>query len=551
MNLKKSIVFLTLIVLFTTKALLFCVTADYVIVGVGTSGAVLAKRLSDDKKTSVVALHNGENLTQDPLIKFSKNAIFTVFSALLGEIDPAINFLYFSGLTIPQTFADNRDMLWVMANPEGGASSINAGAWARGTNELYFQWEAIAGKEWSVNRILSIYKQLENYNGKTTNPKFRGYCGPINVRQDPHASKVSRTFTKAMIQATTLPYVLDYNDPETPIGVSSRFQYTQNGPDGSLRVSSATAFLNRDVVTLKGYGKDGRKLRIHFNSMALRTLWSGNTAIGVEYLHNGEVKQVFARKGVIVCAGLYSSPFLMHSGVGPAAVLQPLNIPVIFNNPNVGQGLVDQAQLPLLFTSSPEDYIKHSAGIFNQISWLPAPGGNIKIRQFRLAFTNPIPGLTLGVFDLCQPLSRGSVTINSADPTAPPVIDFGFLSNPSDLALYQSGLQVYIKALSESLQAIDPLYQLISPNPNILNDINAVTAFIKSQIRSNQSFQSHCRMAPFNQGGVVDSRGRVYGVQNLYVADDSIVPLCMDGATMASAYLIGANIARMIIENSQ
>lgn len=529
--------------------LLYCVTADYVIVGVGTAGAVLAKKLSDDKKTSVVALHNGENLTQDPLIKFSDNAGITVLSALLGELDPSINFLYLSGLTTPQQFADNRDLLWVMATPEGGASSINAGAWARGTKELFSQWEAIAGPEWSVHRILKLYKELENYKGWTTDSKARGYHGRINVRQDPYPSKVSKVFTQAMIEATHLPYVLDYNDPKTPIGISSRFQFTQKGPDGALRVSSATAFLDKHVITPEGFGRHGRKLRVLFDSMVLKVLWEGNTAIGVEYLHKGEIRQVFAKKGVIVCAGLYSSSLLMHSGVGPASLLQSLNIPVIFNNPNVGKGLVDQPQVPLLFTSNPIDFQKHPAGIFSQISWLPAPGGAPNVRQLRLAFANPVPGLTLGLFDLIQPLSRGAITINSSDPTVPPVIDLGFLSNPSDLAVYQSGFQVYIKALNQALQTINPFYKLIFPDPAILNDINATTAFIQSQIRSNQSFQSHCRMAPFDQGGVVDSKGRVYGVQNLFVADDSIVPLCMDGATMASAYLIAANIANMILES--
>lgn len=114
-------------------------SADYVIVGVGTSGPVVAKMLTDDKETSVIALHNGENLSKDPVIKFSENAVLTVLDFVIGPP------FYENGLTVPQIGADNREVLWAFALPAGGASSINAGAYCRGTKELYSHWEAIAG----------------------------------------------------------------------------------------------------------------------------------------------------------------------------------------------------------------------------------------------------------------------------------------------------------------------------------------------------------------------------------------------------------------------
>lgn len=514
--------------------------ADYVIVGVGTAGAVLAKKLSDDKKTSVIALHSGENLTDDPLIALSANSPITVFSALFD------NPLYEAGETIRQVLADNRELRWVIALPEGGASSINAGAWVRGTDQLYSQWEAIAGPEWSVSRILSTFKKLENYNGQTTNSAVRGHHGPIDVRQVPNPSICSQKFTQAEIAATGFPFVLDYNDPNTPIGVSSQLQYTQNGPHGEFRVSSATAFLNEKVMTPEGIGVNGRKLRVLFDSKGLRAIWKGNKAIGVEFLRNGKNEKVYARKGVIVCAGLNSSPFLMHSGVGPRALLEGLEIPVIFDNPNVGQGLVDQPGILTFFTANPNDTSSEFMGIFNQIAFLPAPGGDPTRREVRMAMTNLIPGFAQMIVDLVQSTSRGSVTIKSPDPLDPPVIDLGFLSD-ADLTLYQEAFQVYVKATNTQLQSIDPQYELIFPDPAIIDDITLLTEFIKENVMSNQSFQSHCRMAPQDQGGVVDSTGHVYGVENLIVADDSVVPIEMDGATMASAYLIAANIARMLL----
>ena len=565
--------------------------ADYIIVGVGTAGAVLAKELSDDKNSSVIALHSGKNLNEDPDIKFTRNVLFTVFSALLGSSK------YQTGLSVPQPAANDRELFWALALPEGGASAINAGAWCRGTNQLFAQWEAIAGPEWSVSQILDVYKSLEKYNGMTTDPSARGFNGPLNIRQNDAPTPLAIKFTQAVAAGTGVPIVLDYNDPNTPIGASSQLQYTQKGFNGELRVSSATAFLNANVVTPSGEGVDGRKLRVKFKSTALRTIWKKNKAIGVEYFQDGKIKKVYAKKGVIVCGGLKSSFFLMHSGIGPKEELESLGIKVKFNNPNVGQALADQPHVILAYETNPADtpisggnkcnfetlpgnisvkslersYIFSipnlpkisdqqrllssilcdgfefpGNSIFAQISWLPAPGEDPTIRKLRLATVNPIPGLMVAIFDLVQPQSRGKITIDSFDPFAPPVIDVGAFTNQEDLNLYIQGFQTYIKNINTALAAIDPNYRLIFPNPAIIDDIELLTEFIKEEVGPNQHWQSHCRMAPFEQGGVVDSHGRVYGVQNLFVADNSIVPVGMDGSPMASAYLIAANIARLL-----
>lgn len=564
--------------------------ADYIVIGVGTAGATISKLLSDDHHNSVIALHNGKNLTQDPDIKLTRNVVFTVTSALFGSS------FFQTGFSIPQPPADNRELFWAMGLPEGGASSINAGAWARGTNQVYSQWEAIAGPEWSTTKIQDIYKSLENYHGTTPDPSARGFNGPLDIRQIPSPTAFAVKFTQAVSTATGTPIVVDYNDPNTPIGASYQMQYTQNGPNGKYRVSSATAFLNESVVTPGGKGVNGRKLKVKFKSTALRTIWKGNKAVGVEYFHNGKIKKAYAKKGVIVCGGLYSSAFLMHSGVGPKEVLKPLGIHVKYDNPNVGNALADQTLLIGAFVTNPADtpitgdscgnlpgsisfntldpsILFNIPGIpnsneqeqlvdvllcngtefpgnsaFSQISWLPAPGGDPTVRRTRVTTINPIPGLAFTLLDLVQPLSRGRITINSFNPFDPPVIDNGIFSNPDDLALYVQFFQIYLKNINNTIHAMDPKYELIFPDPAILDDPDLVADFIKEFVASNQCWQSHCRMAPLNQGGVVDSFGRVYGVKNLYVADDSIVPVGMDGTPMATAYLIAANIARLLLQ---
>ena len=519
-------------------------TADYIVIGVGTAGGVVTEMLTADKKTSVIALHNGKNLTDDPLIKFSRFSGFTALAGVLG-FPPFAQ----SGETTPQQDAEFRRLIWALSLPEGGGSAINAGAYCRETNEVNRKWQAIAGPEWSPKRITQLYKELETYHGKTTNPKARGSKGPIDIRQVVHPGQVSKKFTEAIIAATGVPFVLDYNDPKTPIGASSQLQYTQSGPKGDLRVSSATAFLDESVVTPDGHGVNGRKLRIFFQAPALKTLWRGKTARGVEFLYKGKRRKAFAKKGVVVCAGLKSSTFLMHSGIGPKPLLESLNIPVIFDNNNVGKNLLNQFILPLIFSSNPRDtkkLIGEENGIFAQISWLPDPTGDTKSRALRLSTVNPIPGITLGFFDILQPKSRGEIVINSNDPLADPVINLGTLTNPDDLELYKRGMKTYIKQINAAFQTIDPTYKLIFPTDAIIDNDAELTTYIKTLLASAQHYQGHCRMAPLSQGGVVNSFGRVHGVKGLFVADNSIFPETMDGSPMATGFLAAANITPMI-----
>lgn len=565
---------------------------DYIVVGGGTAGATIAKMLSDNKNNSVIVLHNGKNLSQNPDIKYTKNAIFTVISSLFG---PPISQ---TGKTIPQPNVDDNELTWVMGLPEGGTSAINAGAWARGTDQVYSQWESFGGPEWSTPIIENLYKSLENYVGITPDPSTRGVGGPLNIRQVPIPTPFSIKFTQAISIATGVPIVIDYNDPNTPIGASTQLQYTQSGANGEFRLSSANAFLNDMVVTPKGKGVNGRKLTVKLKSTALRTIWNGNKASGVEYFQNGKIKKAYANKGVIVCAGLFSSAFLMHSGVGPKEVLEPLGICVKYNNPNVGKVLADQDLLIIAWTTNPadtpispgnpyksaQDYPKRISNnpfnpllfstlsranqsqvintlfcndfafpensIFAQIAWLPEPGSpsGTDVRKVRFTSVNPFPGLAFTLVDLVQPLSRGSITLNSINPFDPPVIDSGMFTNSNDLDLYVNTFQTYVKQLNATLKLMDNKYELLFPTPEIIDDTTLLKTFIKNTVMSNQCWQGHCRMAPLSQGGVVNGLGSVYGVENLFVADDSIVPVPMDGTPMASAYLIAANIARMLLK---
>lgn len=551
---------------------------NYIVIGAGTAGAVVANRLSN--RSSVIVIHNGKNELQNPLIAMSVNAFVTVPSGVVGAP------FFQNGLSVPQPNLNNRQLLWMEAVPLGGGSAVNGGAYCRGTDQDYSQWLSVAGPLWSVSRINQVFVSLEKYHGQTTNTSAHGYSGPVSIYQIPNPTMVAKVFNQAIINGTGIPSVLDYNDPNTPIGSSAQMQFTQFGVNGKFRESSASAFLNSDVIDSDGNGVNGRPLKIKFESTATRILFKGQKAVGVEYYHRGKLKRVFADKGIIISAGLKSSALLLHSGIGPRSLLNRLHIPVVFDNPNVGQNLIDDSFLILGFTSNPNDtpisngspvilplstvlaeivqssthrqllkslnipsrltQFSDDNGIFKQIAFLPDPAGPSNIRQFLISAINPIPGVTLALFYLVQPSSRGYVSINSRNPLAPPVINYGMLS-ASDLDLYIRGFQTYIPAINAALQAIDPQYQLFFPDPAIIADTAQLTEFITESVTNSMHFQGHCRMAPLSQGGVVNPHAQVYGVRHLYVADNSIVPFPMDGTPMATGYLIGENVSRILL----
>ena len=285
---------------------------DYVIIGAGTAGSVLARKLSDDPTANVVALHNGSNLNQNSLITSSVNSIIAVLYGVEGAP------YYATGTSTAQPGAGNRNFSWIYALPFGGASALNAAGYARGTTQVYSQWESLNGPNWSTTRILNTFRELENYSGLTITPDARGSNGLLPVWQVPTVTQMASSVFLPAFQAAFpgMPNVVDYNDPSVSNCIDPRAQYTQMGAGGESRASSAIAFLNNTVIDNNGIGVNGRQLRVIFNATADKVIWAGNKAVGVSYYENGVLKNIYATKGIIVTAGIKSSAFLMRSGVG-------------------------------------------------------------------------------------------------------------------------------------------------------------------------------------------------------------------------------------------
>lgn len=515
---------------------------DYIIVGTGPAGAVLARKLTDDKKTSVLVLEAGDNNSGEQPIR---DSLFAPPFILTDDFFPQY---FWQGKGIPQKNVKGRTFEWTGGRTLGGGSSINNNQYVRPSQANMKQWENLLGAMWSPERETSQLSKMENYNGITNNPNARGYNGLLDIRHTPaHPTDMTNKLVLAMKKATGLKEILDYNDPNTPIGPFTRWQLYQT-PYGS-RESSDTAFLSKDVMTANGQGVNGRKLLVSYHSTVQRVIFDNNKrAIGVEFIKNGKCYCAYVHKKVIVSAGINSPQLLMLSGIGHTEELHKAGIPVIHHNPNVGRNMTTHPVTTATFTTNPNDkalpaddpFALYTGGAFLPD---PSPEANPNRRGVQLIGQITPEGKLNVVIILLEPQSRGTVKIQNSDPLKIVLANPGFLQNQADLESLKNIYKVYIKQIAMELSKIDSKYQLASPTLETINDDSKLEAFIKENIGPTHHIQGTLRMGPNESEGVVNAAGEVYGVKNLIVADDSIAPFVSDGNTSAPAFFIGANIA--------
>jgi len=518
---------------------------DYIVVGTGPAGAVMAKTLTDDFKTSVLIMEAGDNNDRDVPIRDSR------FAPELEE-----NFFpeyFWQGEGVPQDDVDDRSFEWTTGRLSGGGSSINGEQYVRPTPAVLKEWERLLGPIWSPYRAIESFKELERFFGEAYQPKFHGFRGRLSIRQAPaNPPIVTRKLATAFSEATGVRQIEDYNNPLTPIGAFTRWQLFQK-PTGE-RESSSTAFLSPDIVGPDGLGRHGRKLKVLYRSTALKILFEGRTAVGVEILKEGKKIRAFARKKVIVSAGINSPQLLMLSGIGPADNLQESGIPVVFHNPNVGRFLTNHTLNSAIFSMNQRD----AAGVrsdpfalYTGGAFLPNPLGSDENRRGVQLIGSVSEGNLVIAIIFLQPKSRGTIRIQNNDPLKIVLADENFLNDDYDLEAVKAIFRNYIKPIALKLSDIDPSYQLMAPTIETIDDNEALEAYIKENFGHNHHQQSSLRMAPLQEGGVVDASGNVHGVQNLIVADAQIIPFTVDGNTSAAAFLIGYTIAKQLIEEDQ
>ncbi len=528
---------------------------DYIVIGAGSAGCAIAGRLSEAPQARVLLLEAGGG----------DRRLFVRMPIGYGKsfYDPAVNWRYRAE---PDAGIAGQAAYWPRGKVIGGSSSINAMVYARGLPADYDDWRDAGNPGWGWNDVEPVFRSFErrvHADGRVEGD------GPLTVSyRDREYHPVKRYFLEAA-REIGLPSTGDMNGPQAE-GVTA---YAINTRDG-FRCSAADAFLRPALRR--------PNLRVLSNALATRILFDGKRAVGVEYRHGGDLQRAAARAEVIVAAGAVNTPQLLQlSGLGPGEVLTRAGVPVLVENPNVGGHLQDHlgisyffraseptlnqwlgtwtgrarsAALYALFRSGPLSLSVNQMGglvrsspaaarpdvqlYFSPASYsLPTPG------KRELLKPDAFPGFLFG-FNPCRPRSTGRIDIVSPDPNASPAIRPNSLSHPGDVDDV-----IACARLAQRLRNTSAMRALIA-EPLGFDPGAADDAALLEDFRRRCGTVYHpcgtCRMAPHGQGGVVDDRLRVYGVEGLRIADASIFPNVTSANTNAPAIMVGRRAADLI-----
>ncbi|MER8955956.1 GMC family oxidoreductase N-terminal domain-containing protein [Mesorhizobium sp. M0833] len=536
-------------------------TYDFIIVGSGSAGSVLAERLSASGRFSVLVLEAGG----------SDRRFYVQMPLGYGKtfFDPAVNWNYKA--EPDPGLAGNVDH-WPRGKLLGGSSSINAMVWIRGAREDFDAWAAAGNPGWGFDDLLPAFKALED--NQAGADQWRGVGGPLHVTD---CSTSVHPLTKRYLAAANqagLPLNPDFNGASQE-GVGVYQITTRNG----RRMSAARAFL-RPAMKRKN-------VRVEINALATKILFEGKRAIGVEYLQNGATKTARAGREIILSGGSVNSPQLLQlSGIGPSALLGALGIPVVHANENVGANLQDHVGVNYTFKgrqptlnqilrpwwgkllvgmqyvflrSGPLSLSMNNAGGFFRTD--PAatrPNMQLYFQAFSTVIPksgerpiltpDPWPGFSIGLSN-CRPSSRGEIMIRSANPRDYPKIVANAFSTEADVAEMLAAVK-FVRKIASMPAMAEIIEEEVLPGPSITSDADLIQDFRK---RSGTVYHpvSTCRMGPDAARAVVDPRLKVHGIQALRVIDASIFPDNITGNTNAAAIMTGWKGAELVLEDQK
>ncbi|MEH2456603.1 GMC family oxidoreductase [Nostoc sp.] len=508
---------------------------DYIVIGAGSAGCVVANRMTQDSETTVLLLEAGNPDTK-PEIQIPLES-----PNLPGS---ELDWGYFSE---PEPYLNNRKIFCPRGKVLGGSSSINSMIYIRGNHHDYDHWQSLGNPGWSFQDVLPYFKKSENQQRGAD--AYHGIDGEWSVTDIQAPTVASQRFVEG---AVAIGY--NHNPDFNGIQQSGAGIYQLTVKDGK-RHSAAAAFL---MPILKR-----PNLTITTGALVRRLLFEGTCTVGVEYMHEGTLHQARVNKEVILSAGAFDSPkLLMLSGIGDAEHLQAMGITVVVDLPGVGQNLQDHSLVPVahqIITSPVAPQViagldpaissngNAEAGLFLHTE------GNLDAAPDLQFFFGPIlwisPGNTLSglgftvTVSLTHPQNIGSVSLRSPDPKDPPIIRMNFLQSQSDVQKLVAGIKIMRKLFHTS--AFDQFRgEEISPGTEVISD-EALEAYIREFCVTGYHPVGSCKMGT-DPMAVVDPELRVRGVTGLRVVDASIMPTLVGGNTNAPTIMIGEKGADLI-----
>ncbi|MEM6889274.1 MAG: GMC family oxidoreductase N-terminal domain-containing protein [Pseudomonadota bacterium] len=517
---------------------------DYIIVGAGSSGCVLANRLTEDSEVSVLVVEAGGS---------DSNFLFR-WPAGFAKMTKGIASWGWS--TVPQKYLGDRVLWYTQAKVLGGGSTINAQVYTRGNGKDYDSWADSGCDGWSYREILPYFKRAEG--NERFDDAYHGSDGPLGVSTPRGALPIADAFIRAA-QQYGIPYNPDFNGKQQ--AGTGYYQVTQKDVK---RSSAASAYLHpatkRPNLTLRS------------DQHVRRIVLEGDRAVGIETKSDGLIR---ANREVLVTSGAIGSPrLLLLSGIGPADHLKSVGVDVVHDLPGVGQNLQDHLDLCALAECSgrysydgmdkfPKSYIAalqyalfksgpvtsslFESGLFwygSDVSPLPdiqmhfGQGSGIE----KGIVTIDKGGVTLNSAYM-RPRSRGTVTLASADPTEAPLIDPNYWSDPHDKEMSLNGLEISRKILSQP--ALQPYLSREALPGSEVNTREDLFAYACSMAKTQHHPVGTCRMG-HGEMSVVDPALRVHGIKNLRICDSSIMPTINSSNTNAPTIMVGEKASDMI-----